>query len=392
MNEVFLLLRGFDVVISPSEDCDDCYKVVIYENDKQVAEYNIPIDLEMFGGDEDDVDGSEEVFEYAGEAAIDLYESERGTLGQGAGAMNKDKKQSNKKTAFLHAPEWEQWFVSLKGTAYEQQALELLENYLEVIHEVYYGVESETEKRNDLHGQEKEMYKELDNLYLERMKEVDPHQTVIVVQARKNALYTQQEYQKVIEDFEGTKWEQQALQLLSDLLEVRTQINNLNDGREVKWEQIEQLEMAMRELSLIALEDQLGDQPAIEKMPEMMEDLTELAEGVEFDEPLEPESGSILTASMDEGYEEFGSDTVNVSESGIDLAEEPIDDYLEEGQKVEIIKKLEIPMWGGSTLTINKGTKGKIDTAYDMHGTQYMVLTEEGKLIKVTKDEVKKAS
>jgi hypothetical protein len=64
---------------------------------------------------------------------------------------------------------------------------------------------------------------------------------------------------------------------------------------------------------------------------------------------------------------------------GIDPAEVPLKDFpFAIGDKVTLSKAFEMPIWGGGTTELAKGTKGTIKNLYDGHGDAYMVTCEEG--------------
>lgn len=389
-NEVKLVLRGFDVVIKPSEE-DSCYNVVIYENTKQVAQYDVNVDFDKFEGTDEDLDGSDDIYEYVGEAAIDLYESSRNTLGQGAGAM--DKKSIRKSACYLTSIGREEWFLGLKGTPYEQQALELLTSYIESL---YHRKDKDTisQQIEMLTKKEDEAFYQLEKIYIEYMKELDPHQTVIVIQAtRKIGFYGTGEVQELLDKFEGTKWESQVIDLIRIILDCRTQVENLYQTQDDSWgEQQQQLNSAMDELSLVALEDKLNGKAVINQMPEMLEDLVELAAGVDFSEPLEPMGGSILsTKARKRAYQDNEpEEKENFGLSMVVDAEEEADIKFTVNQEVSLNKKIEVPLWGGAVEELASGTKGVIETAYDDVGNDYLFRSEDGITVRVNKDDLKK--
>jgi hypothetical protein len=64
---------------------------------------------------------------------------------------------------------------------------------------------------------------------------------------------------------------------------------------------------------------------------------------------------------------------------GIDPAEVPLKDFpFALGDKVTLSKAFEMPIWGGGTTELAKGTKGVIKNLYDGHGDAFMVTTEDG--------------
>ncbi len=64
---------------------------------------------------------------------------------------------------------------------------------------------------------------------------------------------------------------------------------------------------------------------------------------------------------------------------GIDPAEVPLKDFpFAIGDKVTLSKAFLMPIWGGGTTELAKGTKGVIRNLYDGHGDAFMVCTEDG--------------
>jgi hypothetical protein len=64
---------------------------------------------------------------------------------------------------------------------------------------------------------------------------------------------------------------------------------------------------------------------------------------------------------------------------GLDPAEVPLKDCpFAIGDKVTLSKAFEMPIWGGGTTELAKGTKGVIKNLYDGHGDAFMVTCEEG--------------
>lgn len=388
-NEVKLLLRGFDVVIKPSEE-DNCYSVILYENTKQVAQYDVNVDFDKFEGSDADLDGSDDIYEYVGSAAIDLFESSRNTLGQGAGAMNK-KTSFRKSACSLNVKFREDWFLGLKGTPYEQQALELLNSYIDSI----YKKKDQTDvgkKIDEVMDKEDDAFYQLEKIYIEYMKELDPHQTVIIVQAsRKISFYESGEIQEMLDTFEGTKWESQVIDLIRTILDCRVQLDNLYAEEDGGWEEQQQLQSAMDELSLVALEDKLNGKAVINQMPEMLEDMVELAAGVDFSEPLEPMGSLLSTKARKRAYQE--GEAVEKENIGLSMAvdaEDEAENKFQINQEVSLNKKIEVPLWGGAVETLSSGTKGVIDTVYDDMGNDYLFRSEDGVTVRVHKDDLKK--
>lgn len=412
-----LLLSGFDAIISPSEDIPDAYHVVLEEGGAQVYETDIPVNLDEFEGDNEDLDGSDALLEEVGKAAIDLFEAERGTLGQGAGATDmeartkrasKEKdiidlinddpddvlkdpvneiisdewgdfyspknagegikwvveeyletfspeelmsmwglsietlnsinwsqiaeyffneyeknvdpfeetseyhphlhnmgpefqedypelpepwiKEQRTKRAYCESTYWEEWYYNLKGTQYEDEATNLLDQYLRTWEPDQY----QSDFAEDLYIKLDEIYHQMDMLNFERMKTSEPEQIFVLVQgATKKAFYDYAYVEEYLDKFRNHRLEPKAVELVKQMLDVETQIDNQSNVSDEKWKQREDLMNAMRELSMVALQSDLEArtpeiESPIEVAPNMAADIAELMSDVELEEPLEP--------------------------------------------------------------------------------------------------------
>jgi hypothetical protein len=124
----------------------------------------------------------------------------------------------------------------------------------------------------------------------------------------------------------------------------------------------------------------------------MLEDLVELAAGVEFSEPLEPMGGSILsTKARKRAYEDKEpEEKENFGLSMVVDAEEEADIKFTVNQEVSLNKKIEVPLWGGAVEELASGTRGVIETVYDDIGNDYLFRSEDGITVRVNKDDLKK--
>ena len=96
-----ILLRGYDVTIKPSET-ENYYTVSLEEGGSEVFKRDIP------NASTDPDETEEQVLEDVAQAAIDIYESERGSLGMGAQAK---RKRSMKKKSYLPLRRLSEFFI-----------------------------------------------------------------------------------------------------------------------------------------------------------------------------------------------------------------------------------------------------------------------------------------
>lgn len=357
-----LLLSGFDVIISPSEDIPDAYHVILEEGGSQVYETDIPISLDEFEGDNEDLDGSDALLEEVGKAAIDLFEAERGTLGQGAGATDM---AARTKRACFESMYWEEWYYNLKGTQYEDEATNLLEQYLRSFEPDQY----QSDFAEDLYIKIDEIYHQMDMLNFERMKTSEPEQIFVLVQGRaKKSFYDHLYIEEYLDKFINHNLEAKAVELVKQLLDVEVQIDNQINVSEEKWKERENLQNAMQELSMVALQADLEArtpeiESPIEVAPNMAADIAELMEGVDLEEPIEP--------LEEDEFSVFGRKTRGSFEYGFDYA-----DILEDAKKLKDFpysreKALEVLMDGyGYSIADKEKVEKAIEETY---GGRYII-------------------
>ena len=306
------VVDGFDVELAPSEDDENSLFATIYELGNKVYEIEIPVEE-----DEEQAINSEPILDYAAQAAVDIFEASRNTLDQGAGATMK-KNTSIDKKAYCVSPQWENWYAGLKGTAYEEQATQMLEQLMELSAPDHAGSETDTDK---LYSQEMQILYELDVLNFERMKKHPAGQTVIIIQgSRKVALYGVEAIEEYLEKFRGCSLEQEAISKIRELLDVRAAISNANQLDEDRWEQTRDLELAMQELAMQALQESVeATTSPVEEFPQMAADIEDLMDGVTLEEPLEP---MMIAKKM-------AQDWLNEPDEYIvQLGQRPVPDYL----------------------------------------------------------------
>lgn len=281
--ESVLVLKGFDVVVQPSLEDGDNFEVTLMEGGNEVFNIVIPIPVD----EDSEMAYSEELINYAAQAAIDIYEADRDTLGQGAGATMKE---SMKKQACCVSSEWEDWYLKLKGTAYEEQAVTLLNQYVD---SVYSNIDTDLELSNS-HNEERRIEYELDMFNLERLKSVDPKQTIIIINASSKkacGFYDVSQIQEYMDKFKGCVLEGQAIAKMRELMEVKSKINNLYKSMSEKNDEGTELKAAMNELLLQCVQQgviESAPSTGMESAPMMANDIAELMEGVDLHAPLEP--------------------------------------------------------------------------------------------------------
>ena len=404
-------LAGFDVSVTVSPEDGDNFDVYLYEGGNNVYQVTIPIP-----GEESEAIESGDIINFAAQAAIDLYEASRGTLGQGGGATEVT---AMKRRADCITTEWEDWYLKLKGTPYEEQATTFLSQLVEAYHA---SDEARTEVLQT-HEQERQICKELDMLNLERLKTVDPHQTIIVI-GKKAYLYDVAGVQDFLSKFKNCPLEGRAIAKVKELLEARTKLQNLQSAESENWEVQDQLKAAMQELLLQHLQQgviETSPDTGMESAPAMANDIAELMQSVDLNSPLEPMiakskrgiSRKEIERMMEKrrrDREEYGDDeledeggrrafedvvqeVIELGEwrEGLDPAESEDELPFEIGDKVTLTKAFENVLHGGGIEKIPSGAAGTIDSLYDGHGDYMLVFLDEGQLVRVPADNLKKS-
>lgn len=365
-----VVLQGFTANISSTED-PDLFSVELFEGGNQVYDTEIPVDMEAQDGDEIFV---EDIINYAAQAAIDLFESERGTLGQGAGATMATKK----KAALWEINDLEKWFLKFKGTGFEEEAANLVEQKL--------GIQLERFLVKDpspgLYAEQGQIEYDMAMLNLERIRE-GKNQTVIIVQSH-SLIEGGSEESDLIESylnkFIGDKREDKALRLVQDYLDVAKKLNTADTSLSDLWKREDEIDNLMQDLSLQLLQQNVIEvQPTegAEALPNMAADIAELMEGVSLDVPFEEIAARVAQAEANE-IEELGK-----KREGLDPAEVPERMLWGMGQHVKLKKDVIQNLMGGMQRIIPKGTKVVVDSLYDGHGDYYLVTAEDtGKLFR----------
>lgn len=442
--EYNIILQGFDVSIVPSDQGPGYYYVTLYESGTEV----FADDVEMPEPQPGEVE--EESIQNLAQAAIDIFEASRGTLGEGAG-INMSAKRRIKSCGIFDYHE--QWFMGFKGTQYEDMAYDLLKNY--------YGIEYEQTAQDDilyeLYDKQYELEYQLKMTDLERMKAMAPNTQIIVIQGKRAYLGDSDMYKEFLAKFKGDPLEGKIVKLLSELLDVNHSIRQHVEGQDSYFDQLRELEFQMEALSEEALQANVLSRiptEGIEAFPNMAGQVAELMEGVEMDEPLEPMMANPFQAAKEsvpfqsrtpdgylvkgevqrskpyqapEGYNRVFS-PAEIFETGRKQAQmtppeepddtyakewEPVEERIEEkgeehegldpaevlidtftvGEKVKLKRKLEVPgPMNGVKKIFESGATGYIDSLYDRHGDCYMVAFEKGGLVRVPAEFLTKTS
>jgi hypothetical protein len=274
-----LLTRGYDVSIESAEDEKDSYKVTVQEGGGVGFEVIIPVNLDEFEGENEDLDGSDALMQYLGDAAVDLYEAQKGKLGEGA---TLHEEASMKRRAYYDSMQWEDWFMSLKGTPFEQQAAQMLQEYFEVSSRM--GAQDDTLAA--LRIEEQKIIHDLNMMNLERMKRAPAGGVIIIRAARRSACWGLHDVEEFLARFVGDPQEAAAISKVRELLDIQERMNTASNGNDYYREHTS-LERKMHDLALQAMQQNVQSPTGMEGAPNMANDLASLMEGVDLNAPLE---------------------------------------------------------------------------------------------------------
>jgi len=282
---------GFDVDIVPSDQGEEFAFVVLSERGNKV--FSDDISLENLVEIED-----------AGQAAIDLFEAERGTLGLGAGAKpSKMKGAAMKKKSCLGVGPYENLYLEVRGTMFEERTLSLIQQWIQLDKESY----SVDEDIAILYSKQQSLRQEMVDLDLERLINLPPEVKVIVIQADKKAQFGNYEIEEIktyLAKFSGDKLEYKAIQKCKDYVDVLQQMDNLQSESNEKWdekilvqEELDKIELEAFQISLDeSIPEELQETP--NKLTEGILDLVEgIPEALEMEEDL-PEPLSLMQDEM----------------------------------------------------------------------------------------------
>lgn len=387
-----VLYRGFDCLVTPSEE--GSFDVSLFEGGSHVFTTPVSIDLSKFESEDEIDDNSDALINEAAQAAVDMFESSRGTLGQGAMALQQKASKMDKK-AWFATFDYESWFLHFKGGKFEDQAVSLLEQYVTAVHNINKDKSINLEALNDKKSQ---LEYEIDLLNIKRMQNSRGNETVIVIRSSKEACTGYVE--EVVEKFKGTVNEGVVLKKMQEYMEIDKQINAYYESGEGSWDKIDELVKAMDELLVTAMQTELNesivDMGGATAYPNMAADVAELMEGVTLDAPYEPIHELPLgvfankVAETEEEEDDHPLEELGEVHEGTDIAEVPFDDLpFHIGDSVTLSKAYELTLWGGAIEELPKGMKGKIKNLYDGHGNAYIIECEKGGVYRIPTEYLK---
>lgn len=328
-----IMVSGFDAELYFTEEDENIMDVTLFEAGAEV--FDTQIDVTSFIDDEGDTYTEDLLIDVA-QAAVDLFEASRDTLGEGAEVLET---QAMKKKSYLVTADWEDWFMNLRGTTFEDQATSLFEQYLELHSPAQNDVAAEL-SASYLELEEVEW--KLDMLNFERMKMEDPSKTVIIIDGKGKLALDVQGLGEYLSKFERTKLESQALGLVQECLGLRAKITELQGAQEDTWQTKRDLENAMHEVFLQATQQNMQlreeEQTVLDMVPSMANDIVELMHGVDFDEPLEPMSEGLVPPPMDMMMEEQPAEEEMLMSVAFKRAQ---DQSTEDEVRMHIVRRIE---------------------------------------------------
>jgi len=296
----------------------------------------------------------------------------------------------NDKIAVGVCPCEEEWFLSFKGTPYEDVAYGLLDDL--------YSMQLEHDSiDNVLMDKEQELSKleyQLKKLHLDTLRAAPPGQEIIIIHAKKRAWFGESgELQEFVDSFIGSPQEADAMKLVKEYLDIKDEIDRFRQDKDDYWQQESDIRDKMEALSMEALQSNLEDKiptTGLEAFPSMAGELAELMEGVSLDTPLEPSTFTASKKALEE-VKPVEERILEVDTDGTDVAEIPEEERLDfqKGDEVTLTKALEVETVGGTPHKFDKGTKGEISSNFDGQGHVYMVKFDDGGLVMVPSDHLK---
>ena len=395
--EYNIILQGYDVAIVLSDQGPGYYYVTLYENGAEVFADDVLMPEPEFN------DIEEDSIRDVAQAAIDIFEAERGTLGQGAGA----EMTANTRNACLNEC-FDEWYMGFKGTAYEDMAYNLLSKY--------YALDLQMMEQDDvtheLRDRVAQIEYELKMLNLERMKTLPANTQVIIIQSskKKSWIGDTAEYKEFVDKFTGSPLEIKVINLMKELLDVNQKLRLQEEGRKTFYQEEDELRRQMEALAEEALQVNLIDRlptEGIEAFPNLAGELAELMEGVEMEEPLVPTMPNSFQARRAQMAQPEEPDDIYAKEwepvenriiekgevhEGLDPAETLADLPFVEGDKVSLKKKFEtVSPINGVKVILESGSSGYIESEFDRAGDCYQVAFENGACLVVPADYLKSA-
>jgi hypothetical protein len=382
-NTFTTMIRGFEVTVEAG-DTEDMYKVHVVEGGGVPWTAELPIDLEGFVGENEDLDGSNELLTFVAEAAVDLFESSRDTLGQGAGALEVAamKKRSQSVVTGCMGTPWQDYYLQLKDTLFAGKAEELIKQYLELsLEEPHF----EKPELDELRKEKQHLIYDLNMLELELLKSSPEQQMILIVGGRKRAYMGEVDIPMYLDIFAGSPLESEAVNIMKGILDVEERIQSLEDSNEdytAHWKRMNSIEMQLQDLILTAVEKNapLGCPTGMDSAPNMANDIAELMEGVDLHTPLSASKKAFEETETAEEREIEGGEIRHDLDTG---CIDPEDYKFEPNQKATLSKKLELMIGGGVPKTYDKGTSCVVESRYDGEGDFYYVRFEDGQMARV---------
>jgi hypothetical protein len=370
------IVRGFDVLIESHPEKEATYKASVTEIDGAPWVVDIPVNLDDFEGSNEDLDGSNEMLVFVAQAAVDLYEARRGTLGQGAGALQ-EVQAMKREACMLYSEEKGSWFEEFKGTQFEQRAYDLLKSYIQS-----YAIPWNTPEEVEVEAAIRQGEMELDLLNLERMKNevsFDSGSMEVVVTIGGGPAVTPMygdDDTHTLDLFEGTPQYPKALEILKEVSSLKTQMADLQGKKDDRFSAQDKLRSQMNELLIEARQANSPDAlSGPEGLPNMTRDMVSLMDGVEL-----PMLAAGVSDNSKVAFDEVEPVEDRICERGtvrddLDPAlVDPEEFPFEQGDKVKLKEKVVIATGWGATEEFPKGTKGIIQSVDDGHGDCYQVL------------------
>ena len=284
----------------------------------------------------------------------------------------------------------EEWFLSFKGTPYEDIAYDLLDDLysIQLEHDSFDNVLAD--KNQELSKLEYQLKK----LQLDALRSAPIGKEIIVVHANKRAWFGDSaELQTYIDSFVGTPQESDAIKLVKEYLDIKEDIDKFDEDSSDFYKRENEVKDKMEDLSTEALQSNIDAKiptTGLEAFPSMAGELAELMDGVSLDTPLEPFTFLASKKALEE-VEPVEKRIIEIDTEGIDPAEIPEEDRLDfqKGDKVTLTKTLEVETIGGIPHKFEKGTKGEISSNFDGQGHVFMVKFDDGGLVMVPSDHLK---
>lgn len=396
--EYAVTLRGFKVTLMPSKDIEGYYDAKIKENGAEVFKQSIPNIYNEEG------DSEKKMLDNVANAAIDIYESSRGTLGMGAGAKQKKSRRVSMVSVY-NVQDREEWYMQFKGTQYEPMAYEMLGNFIDLTYNQYL----KNPRREELLERQREVVYELEKLDLERLKNAKANTKIIMIQGsikKRSYIYDPESVKDFMAKFIGNPLESKVILLLKELMEIKEELQNIELLSDETYKDIESLNNQMYALQMEALQAEIEEDlnsrmptEGYEAFPAMATDIAELMEGVSLEEPLNPMMIQSKKKAIQEerlpyknrrrempfyrrmrGFQDAEPVEKRIIDRGkyYETAEPafvkiPKDKRFEVGDEVSLKKSLKPD---NVTLTFPKGTKGRIESVIDETGIDYYVSLE----------------